>query len=130
MLQSYFYSESFDLRAPKRKSGVKVKEKDQPIPPTTRPTISSRPPATLPRKAEVKFDDNSRPHDENSPYATTGFNSFSASDTNSCSSDAVINKMYEYVQRKPNKCLRPSSALAAVTKGNVMDLHAYHYMHN
>ena len=50
-LQSLFCcSESFDLRAPKRRHGVRMKNK-------SRQTISNRPPAPLPKEAEDVDDD-------------------------------------------------------------------------
>ena len=52
----YFCSESFDLRAPKRKPGIRIKNKSH-------ETISNRPPAPLPKEAE----------DDDPNYATVNF---------------------------------------------------------
>ena len=117
IIKYYYCSESFDLRAPKRKSGVKEIKVYEQLPASHcniyeqipyRPTISNRPPPPLPCTAETEAEDNN-------DYAT--LDDFLVSDNLSWCSNTEVNTTYEYVQRRPNKGLRPSSASAVITRG-------------
>ena len=81
-----YYSESFDLRAPKRQSVVKMK--NQPL--KCWSSISSRPPATLPHAAKIKLDDSCG-------YATIGSTNVLRTAWLNDASSAT----YDYVQQKP-----------------------------
>lgn len=119
-----YYRESFDLRAPKRKSGVKEIKVYEQLPTSYndiyeqipyRPTISNRPPPPLPCTAKTEPTTETEPNDD-SDYAT--LDDFLVSDDNfSWCNNTTVNTTYEYVQRRPNKGLRPNSAAAVVTRG-------------
>ena len=108
----YYCSESFDKRAPKRQSGVKVKHQQYDQPQTFfRSTISDRPPATLPHTTEIKLDDSGQ-------YDTIDSQTLSAPDSFTWpSEDETHDLTYDYVRRKVNKILRPSSVCTVKAKG-------------
>ena len=93
-----YYSESFDLRAPKRQLVVKIK--DRPL--KCCPSISSRPPAILPHAGKVKLD-------ESFGYATIDSANVLAAD-NEASSET-----YEYVRLNFAK-LKIDSAVVTKSK--------------
>ena len=94
----FCYSESFELRAPKRKQGVRRKKR-LPIPP--RRTIGNRPPAALPGDAENSF------KDQNDEIAI---------DSNTSSpTDSRSSMEYAYVKR--NTIPRLIDANAVLTQG-------------
>ena len=74
-----------------------------------RPTISNRPPPAIPCTGETE------PGEDEDDYAT--LDDFSPYDSLSWCRSTMVNMTYEYVQRRPNKGLRPSSASPVITRG-------------
>jgi len=101
----FWYSDSFDLRAPKRKIGIKKVKQLQPPLSSPRYTISNRPPAALPKDTETSVENN---YDD---YATVQLDSFHSV------SDELISVEYDYVHRKPNTFPREKHVVTPLTQG-------------
>ena len=94
------FSDSFDLRVPKHKEGMKIKHQSLPYFHTT---ISNKPPAVL----------LSTPEEDSYQYAIVSSDISASKDLSWRSSNH--DTMYQYIERKPKKCLRPSAS-AGVSK--------------
>ena len=109
-----YCSESFTARAPKRKLVVKSKNHQLTL---LRQSISSRPPATLPRAANINLDDSGE-------YASIDSTNGIPSDNFSWLNDEAA---YDYVRRVPFnfKFLNPKSDSAKLTEGMYIGMLLY-----